>query len=107
MIEHYPLAVPTTNTFFEGNESLELRKDANYNSAMANLLFLKQMYLQSKHKMWDIEGTYNQLKDEGASQVRLDTQMMAVREALTSMNDLAKEVSSMEAEIAKKYGVGV
>lgn len=96
-IEHY----------LDNTEALELQKEANFNSATANLLAMKQMLLQSKHKLYDLEFAMGQLEAAGASQVRLDRQMMAVRESVGNIDILTKEVQFMEAEIGKKYSIGI
>lgn len=96
-IEHY----------LDNTEALELQKETNFNSATANLLATKQMLLQWKHKLYDLEFAMGQLEAAGASQVRLDRQMMAVRESVGNIDILTKEVQFMEVEIGKKYSFGV
>ena len=105
IIEHYPYAVEMAPAAADGSRALMLQKQANLNSARANLLLVKQMLLSAKYKQWDLEYSYGQFQDSGVSTAQLENMMKAVREALQSATDLTKEVKSMELDIAMNYEI--
>ena len=101
-IEHYPYAINATSNDTEALQ-LQHQKEANYNSAIANLLSLKNMLLQSKYKMHDLEHNMGKLEESGASKATIDRQMIVLREVLQNVTQLSNEVRKMEADIATKY----
>ena len=105
IIEHYPYAVEMAPAAADDSRALMLQKQANLNSARANLLLVKQMLLSAKYKQWDLEYSYGQFQDSGVSTAQLENMMKAVREALQSATDLTKEVKSMELDIAMNYEI--
>ena len=96
-IEHYTMTTASITP------ALELQKEANFNTATTNLLSLKHLLLQSKHKLFDLEYAMGELEDSNASEVRLERQMVAVRESVTSVKEIERLVKKMEEEIAQKY----
>ena len=105
VIEHYPYAVAMAPAEADDTRAATLQKQANLNSARANLLLVKQMLLSAKYKQWDLEYSYGLFQDSGVSTAHLESMMKAVREALQSATDLTKEVKSMELEIAMNYEI--
>ncbi|KAL3804313.1 hypothetical protein HJC23_011241 [Cyclotella cryptica] len=96
-IEHYTMMTTSSAPAFE------LQKEANFNTATTNLLALKHLLLQSKHKLFDLEFAMGELEDSNASNVRLERQMVAVRESVNSVKELEKLVKKAEEDIAQKY----
>lgn len=85
------------------NQTLVLQKQANFLSAQNNLITMRNMLQQAKHKLWDLEQRHVSLKASGASAASIEMQMKAGREAMQSFKDLAKEVKRMELEIQMEY----
>lgn len=96
-IEHYTMTTVTSTHAFK------LQKEANFNRATTNLLSLKHLLLQSKHKLFDLEYSMGELEDSNASKVRLERQMGAVRESVNSVKEIERLVKKMEEDIAQKY----
>ena len=85
------------------NQSFILQKQANFLSAQNNLITMRNMLQQAKHKLWDLEQRTVSLKASGASSASIEMQMKAGREALQSFKDLSKEVKRIELEIQMEY----
>jgi hypothetical protein len=97
-IEHYnPPGVKNNG------EALDLQKEANRISAAANILAVKQMLLQSRHKLFDLETTHEALAESGASKARLNRQMGAVREVVADIAQFTSDINNMEADFAAKW----
>jgi hypothetical protein len=97
-IEHYN--PPNANNNIE---SLALQKEANRISATANILAVKQMLLQSRHKLFDLEAAHEALATSGADTVRLNRQMGAIREVVSDIARLENDKHTMEVEFLAKY----
>ena len=96
-IEHYdPANLKSTQEF-------ELQQEANYHAATANLLSVKHMLLQSRHKLFDLEQAHEALQDSGADKMRLERHMRNIREVVSDISQLQNEVKKMEADIEGKY----
>lgn len=80
------------------------KKEANYNTAMTNLLSLKRMLLDNKSRLYDLQYKLDEMEDANISQIRKDRQLAAIADTGASMNELKKLIVVMEAEISVKYG---
>lgn len=102
-IEHYNPPNPNSTKPKSTVASLELQKEANFNAATANLLRVKQMLLQSRHKLIDLEAAFEEMEDSGVKKARLDRQTKVVREVVSHIRELEEAVEAMEADITEKY----
>ena len=103
-IEHYNPPSPS-DTKPKSNDMtvVDLQREANYNTANANLLMVKSMLLQSRHKLYDMEHLFEEMEESGVKKTRLDRQMKVVREVFSHTRELEATVKTMEADIAQRF----